>query len=528
MRGAVWVPCSGRSRGAWRRRLVSVSVLLVGTLLLTLGAYGALQQPTIASSRSVAGVAGDNTRPVSFTQGRAQGGGQGRVVRHTLVADEQEFQIGSKRVRGMGYNGRYVGPTLHLRPGDTLDLTLVNHLNEGTNLHFHGMHVSPTGLSDNIFRRVAAGQTARYVVKLPLDVDPGLYWYHSHQHSHTKPSAGLSEAQVFGGLSGLIVVDGLPGLLPAHLRGVPDKTFALKDFQDHNGAIPTTNIDSNAPTNRTVNGQFNPRIDIKPGETQLWRFANIGADIWYDLQLQGHTFHVVAQDANPVWTVWAADHLVLPPGSRFEVLVQGAKAGTYPLITRAYSTGPGGDQYPETRLATVASAGQAQRPAALPTGLVPKTVRWGYLADQPIARQRTTTFMERPNQPDPGTYFIDNKQFNPNRVDAAPELGTTEQWTIRNTSDEQHPFHIHVDDVQVMSINGKPYNANSQQDTVALPDNGGQVVVRGQFHDFTGKFVYHCHILNHEDLGMMLVVDVLGPDGRNASQAGRTAGHGER
>jgi suppressor of ftsI len=107
-----------------------------------------------------------------------------------------------------------------------------------------------------------------------------------------------------------------------------------------------------------------------------------------------------------------------------------------------------------------------------------------------------------------------------------PRLGTTEQWTVRNTSHEQHPFHIHQDDFQVMSINGRPYNANGQQDTIALPYNGGQVVIRDRFETFTGKFVYHCHILKHEDKGMMLVVDVVGPRRVNVQAPGQP-GDGE-
>jgi FtsP/CotA-like multicopper oxidase with cupredoxin domain len=471
-------------------------VLLAGALLLAGGSYGVLRG---GSATPV------SAEPVSFSSG------QGRVVKYTLTADEQVFQIGTKRVLGKGYNGRYVGPTLVLRPGDTLDLQLVNRLSEPTNLHFHGMHVSPTGLSDNVFRMVEPGQTARYVVKLPPDVDPGLYWYHSHNHP-------LSSEQVFGGLSGLIVVEGMLGLLPANLRGIPDKTFALKDFQDHDGAIPSKDADIHigAPTNRTVNGELDPRINIRPGETQLWRFANIGANIFYDLALDGHTFHVVAQDANPVWKVWATDHLLMPPGSRFEVLVQGAKAGTYTLRTRAYGTGPAGNQFPEATLATVVSSGRAQPPAVLPTSLVPKTVPWGYLADQPIARRRTATFSENAA----GTrFFIDGRPFDMHRVDVRPLLGTTEEWTVRNTSGEQHPFHIHQDDFQVMSVNGVPYDANGQQDTVNLPAHG-EVVIRDSFTQFTGEFVFHCHILNHEDNGMMATVDVVARAGAGAAEGG--------
>ena len=104
--------------------------------------------------------------------------------------------------------------------------------------------------------------------------------------------------------------------------------------------------------------------------------------------------------------------------------------------------------------------------------------------------------------------MIDGKQFDPNRVDQQVKLGTVEEWTIRNVTEELHPFHIHVDDFQVMSINGEPYEANGRQDTIPLPIKG-EVVVRIPFNDFTGKFVYHCHILNHEDNGMMGIVEVV-------------------
>src|SRR5207302_11494704 len=150
---------------------------------------------------------------------------------------------------------------------------------------------------------------------------------------------------------------------------VTEHLIALKDFQVQNGAIPTTNIDSNAPTTRTVDGQINPTIAIRPGETQLWRLANIGADIFYRLQLHGRQFHVLAEDANPVSTVWSADSLVLPPGKRYDVLVQGGLQGRNTLLTLAYNQG--GDQYPQAALARVVSSGQAMRPARIPTAFAP-------------------------------------------------------------------------------------------------------------------------------------------------------------
>ena len=121
-----------------------------------------------------------------------------------------------------------------------------------------------------------------------------------------------------------------------------------------------------------------------------------------------------------------------------------------------------------------------------------------------IDRQRVVTFNERNHAP----YFaIDDKGFDPNRVDQTVQLGATEEWVVRNTSDEWHPFHIHINDFQVMAIDGKPQSPH-YKDTIPIPPRG-EVVIRTRFLDFTGKFVYHCHILAHEDAGMMAVVEVV-------------------
>jgi FtsP/CotA-like multicopper oxidase with cupredoxin domain len=164
----------------------------------------------------------------------------------------------------------------------------------------------------------------------------------------------------------------------------------------------------------------------------------------------------------------------------------------------------------------VESAGDAIEPARLPTSLGPMPD----LEDDPIAHHRRFVFSESANG---NQFFINGKKFNHNRVDVRAELGTTEEWTIRNVSDEQHPFHLHVDDFQVISINDEHYDAPSLQDTQVLPVHG-EVLIRPRFTQFTGKFVYHCHILAHEDNGMMGVIDVSAPGSMGDSRAG-ISGH---
>ncbi|MDQ3875713.1 MAG: multicopper oxidase family protein, partial [Actinomycetota bacterium] len=416
------------------------------------------------------------------------------VLRATLTAEEDKVTVSGREVTARTYNGQFMPPTLVVNPGDTIELTLVNELEHHTNIHFHGFHVSPSGNSDNIFLAVDPGTTRHYRVEIPTFMPPGEYWYHSHAH----PAA---EEQVLGGLSGIIVVDGLTEHLPSELKGITQRVFALKDLQvNREGAIPSENIDSDARTTRLVNGQLNPRVGIRPGETQLWRFANIGADIWYRLHVDGMKFHVIGEDGNPVGELWEAEDLILPPGKRYEVLVQGPPAGTYRLDTLRFNQGPDGDQYPKRTLATIRSAGDRETPAELPTTFVP----FEDLSDVGIDRRRTIVFSEDPST---NRFFINGRQFDEDRVDEPVTLGTLEEWTVRNTSKEIHPFHIHVNDFQVMSINGRPYDAHGWQDTVPLPV-GGEVVMRMQFNDFTGKYVFHCHILAHEDNGMMAVVNV--------------------
>ena len=197
---------------------------------------------------------------------------------------------------------------------------------------------------------------------------------------------------MFAGLSGVFIVDGLQDRLPPELRDVPERVMAIKDLQVKDGAIVRSNIDSNAPTTRTVNGQVNPILTAETNRTQLLRLANIGADIWYRLRLNGAQFHVIGEDANPVAEVWTADELVLPPGKRYDVLVRWPTPGNYALETLPYSTGPDGDNYPERRLATFEVTGDPLADVPWPTSLNSVSP----LKTDRVDRTRNVVFSENP------------------------------------------------------------------------------------------------------------------------------------
>jgi suppressor of ftsI len=428
------------------------------------------------------------------------------VLRTAFTVEPTTFPVAGAMIKGYAYQGQYIGPTLRVHPGDTVRIDLTNRLGQPTNLHGHGMFMSPIGISDNVLR-VMKSKTFNHIVwKLPSDIEPGTYWYHSHLH-------GLVEEQIFAGLSGVLIVDGLEGLLPPALQTVQQHVVALKDLQVKDGAIVRSNIDSNAPTTRTVNGQVDPVLTVRTNETHMLRLANIGADIWYRLRLSGTQFSVIAEDANPVAQVWTADELVLPPGKRFDVLVRWPQPGTQTLETLPYTTGPDGDNYPQRRLMTLEVSGDPVPDVAWPTSMAPPSP----LASDHVDRTRHLKFSEntKTNQ-----FYINGKQFDATHVNFVAKLGTTEEWIIRNVSREEHPFHIHVNDFMVMSVNGKPVQSYGEQDTVPLPWHG-EVRIRMHFNRFTGATVFHCHIVAHEDSGMMGIIDIT-KDGRLSKQTQQT------
>ena len=457
-----------------------------------------------------------------------------RTLRLRLVAEPMRFDISGKMVWGESYNGHYVGPTLHLVPGEHVELTLVNRLATPTNLHFHGLHVSPSGSADNPLISVPPGHSFTYHLSIPLDQPLGTFWYHDHdmcmgnEAMHmtgmTASATGATgatgcqdvETQIYNGLAGTIIVGDDRALLPQSLRHIATRTLALKDMQiTGDGHIvantPSYYINFGNPTVRLVNGQLQPVLGMRPGQTELWRIANEGADIFYGLKLPGYTFTIVGRDGYPVSRVTRADLLYLPPAARWDVLVTAsARPGSTWLETMPLNTGPAGNSYPLVKLMNVRVAGLPERPLPMPVGALPTAT--ASLATAHIAAHRDIRLTENAA----GTeMYINGKQFNPDTsVFSTPALlGTTEQWTIVNDTGEIHPFHTHTEHFQLMSVNGVPQPYAGEQDVVPVPSGHhgkpGEVVIRIHFTDFTGKVMFHCHIAAHEDAGMMSYVNVI-------------------
>jgi len=413
------------------------------------------------------------------------------VLRVSLTAAPSTVSVAGHQAMLDAYNGLYIPPTLRVHPGDTIRLRLTNALAEPTNLHMHGLTVSPRSNSDNVLLHVAPGQAQDYEIRLPSDHPSGLFWYHPHPH-------GFSDEQTRNGMSGALVVEGLLDPFPT-LRHVPERLLLLKDLQLENERVALTHIGMN--TIRTVNGIVNPVIVLRPGETELWRIGNVGADLYYQLTLDGHHFQVVARDGNRRAHLTTVDTLRLSPGARVEVLVTAGVPGVYLLRTGDIDTGPEGNQYAGTVMATVRVQGSPATPVTLPPALLPVEDLRGK-----ITNRRTIVYTESQNG---DTLFIDGKTFDMTRTDIRVKLGAVEEWTIRNESDELHTFHIHQGPYQLTEINGVPQPADDHRDIVDVPIRGEvKVVIPFTNPTIVGRFVYHCHILSHEDKGMMATIEV--------------------
>lgn len=415
--------------------------------------------------------------------------GQLDIVLNTA---KSKVNIGGKEQESNVWNGKYIGDTWDIKGGDTVKIHFQNNITDPTNLHFHGGHVSPRGNSDNVLLSIRPGETFDYEYNLPENHPPGLYWYHPHYHHYT-------DQQVMGGMLGAIIVRGDIDELPG-IKGLPERVLVLTTVDQGNNVI------------RLVNNQVDPTLYVRPFETIRLRLVNASSDDFYNFAIPGQKLNVISRDGNTLSEVESVDSEVMAPGDRVEILFQAGLWGETDVKSIVYKQGF--FTYPEDTFMKIKVFGLPVLPKNLPTTLIP----YDNFKDAKIDNTRTITFSEGGTQENP-TYLIDGQIFNPDEVSQIMTLGTTEEWRIINESGEVHPFHIHINPFQVISINGEEIDRKSMDDTFPIPANG-EFVMRTKYRDFDGKYVLHCHILFHEDNGMMQIVEVVKPGASTAPDNG--------
>ena len=433
----------------------------------------------------------------------------------TITAAPGQVQLGDRAFAGLLYNGSYVPPTLRTRLGDTLRITFRNNLTSGlerpgfvgpicsgpgtpSNLHFHGMSVSPQGNSDNVFVHVKPDETFQYQVRIPASgrQGPGLFWYHPHAH-------GFVNDQILAGMSGALVVDGIEQLFLL-TQGLPERFFLIKHVKldDESELV-------------SINGQINPVVAMRPGEMQFWRIAHIGASDFYKFRIEAMPLYVIATDGHALSRPRKMTEFFIGPGERIDAIAVGPPAGEYPLRTISYQNEAWRPPEPVRQLAVINSAG-APPSAAIEDEILRQQVTGRQWIDEvrtaPIARRRTLVYSRTDDRK---VFMIDGRVTDEARTDQTVKLGDTEEWTVVNTDQQYHSFHIHQTPFLVTEVGGVSRNDDSLRDTFSVPPATNQgpgvlkVVIPFTDPVTVGRFVYHCHAVDHEDKGMMGVIEVV-------------------
>ena len=431
----------------------------------------------------------------------------GGLLRVRLEVAESPVTIDGRPATMLTYNGTLPGPTLRLRPGDRLQVQLVNRLTVPTNLHTHGLHVSPAGNGDNTFVHVHPGGSFDYEYRLPEDHPPGPYWYHPHEHH-------LVADQIWSGLYGGIVVEDLEEVPVSR-----DRVLVVSDTTLDASGHPVHVSERDRVKGREgrlvlVDGQLRPTLTARPGERERWRVVNACTSRYLRLRLDGQQMDLLATDIGRLPEPARVEEVVLFPSSRADLLVT-AVEGTSELQGLAISRMRGREgEVPSGATGALATfqVGGSSVPALPP--VPPYREHRDLRGVEPAARRQLVLGMghgDADHATDHGAAggvfaTIDGRPFDPERTDQAVRLGTVEEWTIRNRTWMNHPFHLHVWPMQHVSTQGRPVGPIVYLDVVDVPP-GGEVTVRIPFEDFAGRTVYHCHINDHEDGGMMGVVE---------------------
>ncbi|MGI8393041.1 multicopper oxidase family protein [Leucobacter sp. W1038] len=496
------------SDGITRRQALAIGA--VGAGALAIGATGlvlSLQAPRPASDADPSPETPTPEPPV----GEAAGGwaqpevlsAKDGLLEFDLRVAAAEVVVGGSTVRMLTYNGTVPGPTLHLHPGDRLRVHLVNEFGEMTNLHTHGLHVSAEGNSDNPFVHIEPGQSFDYEIDIPDDHPTGINWYHPHHH-------GLAADQVFGGMYGAIVVDtddwsagGSPRVVL-----VSDTTFAGGGVA---GVTQAQRMMGRTGETLLTNGQVAPELRGPAGSTQRLLVINACASRYLDLGLAGFSAQLRGTDSMPLAEPRSVDRVLLAPGNRVDLSVVMPSAATE-LVAASFdrgrmSMGMMGGQSTTAPDAVVLTATPDAAISAPPVPASMTAAHPDLRTREPDGARTITMSMGMGGGGGMGMQFLlDGQEYSHDRVDQAVQLGTMEEWTIVNDSPMAHPFHLHIWPMQVIREGDAEVSSIDLRDVVHVPEFSA-VTVRIAFGRFPGRTVYHCHILDHEDLGMMGIIE---------------------
>ncbi|MEO5579751.1 MAG: multicopper oxidase family protein [Gemmatimonadaceae bacterium] len=424
-----------------------------------------------------------------------------RTVEVNLRAAETKLSIlPGTTTDAYTYEGRLPGPTLEVREGDRVIVHFTNNLPVETTVHWHGLHL-PYESDGSPFHPILPGGKRDYIFT-PSAGSAGTYWYHPHPDHKTG-------YQIAKGLYGAIIVRAAADPLPATLT---EKVIVLSDNRfDENGAVSMSDTHSmqgviDRENGREcavilVNGKVMPAIEIRAGEVQRWRVINASAARVFRLAIPGHTFTQVGTDGGLFEKPVEMKEILIANSERVELLVRGTgKPGDSTVVQALpydrYVTQTRPADWDKTR-DVLTLRYTKQTPAR--SVLIPATLRRIPALDTTKATVRRTITLSQG--------LINGRTMDMSRVDVTARLGATEIWEVENIVGMDHPFHLHGFQFQLLDRNGVPEKDRRWKDSINVPKHEtARFIVR--FDNHPGMWMFHCHILDHEDHGMMGILEV--------------------
>lgn len=441
------------------------------------------------------------------------------LLRVSINAQYGNFELMGQQTYLRCFDNQPIGRTLRVKAGDTIRLGLHNKLPYDplqeictsipteedntprgfnvTNMHVHGVHVSPKSPADNIFTLVRFQESEQYIYNIPEDHPPGTYFYHAHFH-------GSVALQVASGMAGALIIEGPIDDVPK-IKACKEQVLCFQTPRfDSEGLCENYDLLSEQGA-ILINGQYKPVIKMKQGEVQRWRMVNASHMANMQFNVQAHEVTALCFDGNPLEESRIQNQIVMVPGNRADILIKAQETGTYAIYSEPVT---GTDTEAEKNAKRLANLIIEPQELDMPLfqGKLPRPNLLNNINKDEITFGRRLEF-GLSGAAEGKKYTINGEPFsclNPWQI----PLGAVEEWEVYNHTAESHPFHIHVNPFQMIS--GGDVEPGTWLDTVNLAPFS-RIRFRTRFEDYTGTFVFHCHNLTHEDLGMMQAVEVVQP-----------------
>lgn len=458
-----------------------------------------INQPVISNTESIT-ICGSGVKPIDFMKTNTFDTSSA-ILTYRLEASIFDWEVSpGKTIKAWGYNQQVPGPQLKAQKGDRVRIYVKNNLPEATTIHWHGLRIPSTmDGTEEVQRPILPGEEFIYEFIVP---DAGTFWYHPHTNETVQMERGL--------YGSFVVTDNTDPLVDVDRVMMVDdmKLNARNEFKTPAWFLPQWLERHNGREGETliINGKETPEIKMAAGQTERWRFVNAASARYFRLQLGGRPFRLIGTDGGLIERPFFATEALISPGERVDILVGPfQESETLAIQTLPYDRGTGKSKPLDIGTISVGSR-QASKTQFEDTlrSILP------LISSDAIPNRSIKLFGKRNWKT--GVDFTINDQMHLH--DVVVKVNDLQVWEIHNPSMLDHPFHLHGFFFQVLEVNGVVPPFTAWKDTFSVPRNG-RIKIAWLPDNRPGKWMYHCHILEHAVAGMMAHFEVVNDTSSN-------------